>query len=120
MNPTQQPEDELQRQADGLLSALDRLPATSAASKLLDTLSSTQLALAEAYERLAFAHEQSALVDLRAELTDTGIPDNPAWLAADVALRTAGRLARLAAQQLQEALRDNEVAVWFDDLEGDA
>lgn len=117
MNPMHGPEDEFQRQAEGLVRALDRLPATSEASKLLDTLSTTQSGLADAYERLAFAHERAALDDLRAELADTGIPDNPAWLAANVALRTAGRLARLAAQQLDEAHRDNEVAVWFDDLE---
>jgi len=117
MNPTHGPEVEIRRQADQLMGALDRLPAPSEASKLLDVLSSTQSALAETYERLAFAHEQSALSDLKAELADTGMTDNPAWLSANVALRTAGRLARLAAQQLDEAHRDNEVAVWFDDLE---
>lgn len=117
MNPTQGADDEVRRQIDGLVSVLDRLPATNEASKLLELLSSTQSALADAYERFAVAHEQAALAELRAELADSGLPDNPAWLAANVALRTASRLARLAAHQLDEAHRDNEVAVWFDDLE---
>ena len=115
--PTQRPEGDIKLQVDGLMRALTQLPSTNEASQLLDTLASTQRALADIYERLAAAHERSAIADLRAEVADDRIPDNPSWLAADVALRTAGQLARLAAQQLDEAHRDNEVAVWFDDIE---
>lgn len=110
--------DDIRLQADRLIRALAQLPHTNEASKLLDSLASTQRALADGYDRLAVAHERSAIADLRAEFADAGIPDNPAWLAADVALRTAGQLARLAAQQLDEAHRDSAVAVWFDDIEG--
>lgn len=116
---TQPPEDDISLQADGLIRALANLPSTNEASQLLDTLASAQRGLADGYERLAAAHERSAMADLRAEVADARIPDNPSWLAADVALRTAGQLARLAAQQLDEAHRDNEVAVWFDDIEQD-
>jgi hypothetical protein len=114
---TQRPEDDIRLQADRLMGALAQLPSTNEASQLLDTLASTQRALADVYDRLAAAHERSAIADLRAEFADDRIPDNPSWLAADVALHTAGQLARLAAQQLDEAHRDNEVAVWFDDIE---
>lgn len=116
---TTRPEDEIQLQANGLVKALTQLPGTNEASKLLDTLTSTQRALADIYDRLSAAHERSALTDLRAEVADDRLPDNPSWLAAAVALRMAGQLARLAAQQLDEAHRDNEVAVWFDDIEQD-
>ena len=115
--PTQRPEGDIKLQVDGLMRALAQMPSTNEASQLLDTLASTQRALADIYDRLAAAHERSAIADLRAEVADARIPDNPSWLAADVALRTAGQLARLAAQQLDEAHRDNEVAVWFDDIE---
>ena len=114
---TQRPEDEITLRASELMSALTQLPSTTEASKLLDTLASTQRGLADIYDRLAVAHERSAIADLRAEFADERIPDNPSWLAADVALRTAGQLALLAAQQLDEAHRDNEAAVWFDDIE---
>lgn len=114
---TSRPEEDIKLQADEFMSALTQLPSTNEASKLLDTLASTQRALADIYDRLAVGHERSAIADLRAEVADARIPDNPSWLAADVALRTAGQLARLAAQQLDEAHRDNEVAVWFDDIE---
>lgn len=116
---TQRPEDEIQLQASGLVRALAQLPGTNEASQLLDTLTSTQRALADNSERLAVAHERSAITELRAEVADDLVPDNPSWLAAAVALRTAGHLARLAVQQLDEAHRDNEVAVWFDDIEQD-
>jgi hypothetical protein len=116
-NTTGRPEDEIDLQAKELMRVLAQLPGTNEASQLLDTLASTQRALADIYDRLATAHERAAMADLRAEVADHGIPDNPSWLAADVALRTSGRLARLAAHQLDEAHRDNEVAVWFDDIE---
>lgn len=114
---TQQPVDDFMSQADALMKALTDLPSSNEASPLLEALASTQRALADIYDRLAVAHERSAMADLRAEVADDRIPDNPSWLAADVALRIAGQLARLAAQQLDEAHRDNEVAVWFDDIE---
>lgn len=114
---TSRPEEDMKLQANEFVSALTQLPSTNEASKLLDTLASTQRALADIYDRLAVGHERSAIAELRAEVADARIPDNPSWLAADVALRTAGQLARLAAQQLDEAHRDNEVAVWFDDIE---
>jgi hypothetical protein len=116
---TQRPEDEIRQQADGLVTALARLPGTNEASRLLDTLASTQRALADNYDRLAAAHERSAIAELRTEFADPRIPDNPSWLAAAVALRTAAQLARFSAHQLDEAHRDNEVAVWFDDIEQD-
>lgn len=117
-NTAEPQDDDIRLQANSLIRALAQLPSTNEVSLLLDSLASTQRALADAYGRLATAHERSAIADLRAEFADAGIPDNPSWLAADVALRTAGQLARLAAQQLDEAHRDSAVAVWFDDIEG--
>lgn len=116
---TQTPEDQIKVHADRLVAALTRLPGTSEASQLLDTLTSTQHALADIYERLAAAHERSAIAELRAELANGRLPENPSWLAAAFALRLAGHLARSSAKQLDEAHRDNEVALWFDDIERD-
>ena len=105
--------------AEALMAQLAALPATTDASRVLETLAVTERGLAAVFELLAASHERAALLDLNA-----GEPDSPEagparWINAGVALHTAATLARGVADALDRARRDEGFALWFDDIETD-
>lgn len=102
-----------------LLKSLEDLPERTDVYALLETLGATQKLLAEAYDRLAGVQERAARTTMREELRNEDEPVNRSWLAADVALREAARLARSSAESIMEAHRLNGIARWQSDITAD-